>query len=207
MLGWKRRALQLALAEIPIPKSPLVDAAHTALAASPAFIVGHSVRTYLWGALLAIRDGIRIEPEAAYLASLLHDLGLVHAQGADCFALRGANHARSVLVGAGAAEYLADRVADAISLHLNIGTTAHTPEARVVQTGAAFDVVGQRLNDVHLDTRREVVAAWSRDGFAVSFARRVELEAKHHSGTRIGFLCGSMGMPALIAEGDRNFLR
>jgi hypothetical protein len=204
-LGLRPLAIRLALAEIPMPRTPLTAAAERAIEGAPRFIVAHSMRTYLWGSLLGIRDGTPVEAEALFLGALLHDLGLVHREGARCFALRGAEQAKSILLAAGSDRHLADRVADAITLHLNVGGEAPTPEARLLQAGAAFDVAGQRFHHVDAATRDEVVAAWPRDGFVTSFSEVIHEEARQYPETRIGFLWHTLGFSRIIHSSDRRF--
>jgi hypothetical protein len=142
-LGLRPRAVSLALAEAPVPRTPLVAAAERALAPAPRWVLAHSMRTYLWGWLLGVRDGLRPDAELLLVASLLHDLGLIHRDGAACFALRGAELARAIVVAAGADASVAERVADAIARHLNVAPGGDV-EARLVGAGAALDVVGAR---------------------------------------------------------------
>jgi hypothetical protein len=200
-LGLRPRAVSLALAEAPVPRTPLVAAAERALAPAPRWVLAHSMRTYLWGWLLGVRDGLRPDAELLLVASLLHDLGLIHRDGAACFALRGAELARAIVVAAGADASVAERVADAIARHLNVAPGGDV-EARLVGAGAALDVVGARREHVAEPTRRAVVHAWPRDGFAASMADAVADESRRHPQTRIGFLCRRLGFLRLIADAD-----
>lgn len=91
-----------------------------ARSALPAPLLGHSLRTWIWGGMLAEIDRIAYDEELLYLAALLHDLGLApdHRPGPEvgCFAVHGAVEARAFVLDAGAGAEFADRVADAISL-------------------------------------------------------------------------------------------
>lgn len=204
-LGMRPRAMRMALAEIPVPRTPVVAAAEAALAPADPWVLGHSMRTYLFGAVLGVRDGVRADADVLLLASLLHDIGLVHRDGAACFAYRGATRARSIVTGAGGDATVAERVAEAISTHLNVRTVATSAEARLVRAGAGFDVVGDRFEHVDRETRRDVVAAWPREGFAKPLRAVLGDEAAKHPGTRIAFLCHGLGFLRLIAQADRRF--
>lgn len=203
-LGLPPRALTAALAEVPVPRTPVAAAAERALAATPPWVIGHSMRTYLWGALLGRRDGLAVDHELLFAAAALHDLGLVTADGPACFAHRGAELARAIVTAAGAPAAAAARIADAICMHLDV-VPAGLPEARLVRAGAGLDVVGERFDDLARTTRRAVVATWPRDGFATAVDAALAGEAARHPGTRIGLLCHRLGFRRLIAEADRRF--
>jgi hypothetical protein len=204
LVGVRPRTVALALADIPHPRTAMTAAAETALAGAPPWVLAHSMRTYLWGWLLGQRDGLAPDAEVLLTAALLHDLGLVHTDGAACFALRGAEEARAVILAAGRDEATADRIADAITMHLNV--VAHgTPEALLLRAGAALDVVAARLPEVAPETRREVLAAWPRTDFLALVGAALRSEAAAHPDTRAEFLCHRLGFLRLAAKADRLF--
>lgn len=205
-LGLGRRAFHLALAEVPLPRSPLAEAAQARLARTPAWNVGHSMRTWLWGALLGKRDGVAVDAELLFAAAALHDLGLTDEGPQPCFAHRGAELARATCLSAGASPERAAAVADAICQHLNV-VPSGPPEARLVRAGAGYDVVGDRFFELSRDVRVEVVAVWPRRDFAAVVSKALEGEAGRHPGTRVEFLCHHLHFPALIARADRWFVR
>lgn len=107
-----------------------------ALACSPA-LLGHSHRTYLLGAILVTED---LDHEAAYVAAMVHDLGLTDRhRGAASFERVGADLAARFLEGHG---WPADRVrlvARAIERHVE-PVVHDDPTMRLVQAGATLDV-------------------------------------------------------------------
>jgi HD superfamily phosphodiesterase len=204
LVGFRPRTVAAALADIPQPRTPLTSAAENALAGAPPWVLAHSMRTYLWGWLLGQRDGLRPEPELLLTAALLHDLGLVHTDGAACFALRGAEAARTVVVAAGKDEATADRVADAITMHLNV-VAQGSPETLLLRAGAALDVVAARLDEIAPECRRDVLAAWPRTDFLENVTASLRAEAREHPGTRAEFLCRRLGFVRLAGKANRLF--
>lgn len=204
-LGLRPREVRLLLADLTVPHSPLVTAAERALEGAPAWLRAHSMRAYFWGALLGARDGLRFHPELLLVSALLHDLGLVHRSGAACFALRGARRSREVALQAGADPAFADELAEAIAMHLNVTVAGPSVEARLLRAGSGFDTAGERYHHVHRDSRRQVLAAWPREGFAHALCAVLHQEATMHADTRIGFLCHSLGFLRLVEKADRRF--
>jgi hypothetical protein len=92
---------------------------------SPA-VFNHSVRSYLFGELLAEHDGIRpgtdYDPEVLFLACVLHDLGVgTAAPGNARFEVEGADLAAALLTEHGRDRATVDAVWDAIALHTSFG--------------------------------------------------------------------------------------
>jgi hypothetical protein len=204
--GLGPRAFRLLVSELPQPRSPLVAAAEARLVSVPAHLRAHSYRTYAFGAMLGLRDGLRFDAEALLLASLLHDVGLAQPAGAACFAQRGAEDARVVLEAAGARAALVDEVMDAITRHLDV-TPSGSVESQLLRRGAGFDVVADGFFLLHREARRDVVSRWPREDFAASVTRDLEGEATRHPGTRVAFLCHRLDFPALIQVAERRFAR
>lgn len=205
-LGLSGRHRDRVLEPLELPTTPLAAAALERLAHTPDWNVGHSLRTYAFGALLATRDGQTFDAELAFVAAALHDLGLVELGPARCFAHRGAELARATCLAAGAAPERAAQVAEAICLHLNVLPTG-SAEARLVRAGAGYDVVGDRFFDLSGEQRRHVLARWPRGDFARSIARELVREADANPKTRAALLCAKLSFPTLIARADRWFSR
>jgi hypothetical protein len=200
------RTVALAFADIPAPRTPLTAAAEGALAGAPVWVLAHSMRTYLWGWVLGRRDGLRPDAEVLLAAALLHDLGLVHPDGAACFALRGAERARAIVLAAGASEDRADVIADAITMHLCV-VARGAPETVLLRAGAACDVVAARLDAIAPATRREILAAWPRGDFLAAVSAAMRAETRAHPDTRVAFLCRQLGFLRLAAVGDRQLAK
>jgi hypothetical protein len=140
-----------ALAETDLPRTRAVDAALGLIdQLGPPALVGHAVRTYAFGTLFGLRDGLRWDREVFALASVLHDLALARRDhGHTCFAHDGAEQALTVLAESDVDLVRRERVADAICLHLRVNVPVSLGvEAHLVHAGAALDVVGSRRADL-----------------------------------------------------------
>ena len=182
------------------PDTRAARLAEEALAAtSPAPLVHHVYRTYAWGRILAARDGRRLDLELFYLASLLHDLGLVlyeddRPEGSSCFAYDGAEDALRRLVDWGIDQSRAETVADAICLHLNVRVgLAAGPEAHYLNRAAAIDVIGLGRRGIPRPQAETVFRAHPRDGFTNTVGGFLEEEVGTRPGCRIHFLYRRFG--------------
>jgi hypothetical protein len=146
------------------PPDSDVAAAAAALAAevSPDFILNHVHRTYWYGRTLVRTE---IDVEAAYVASMLHDLGLTDAfRGEASFEVVTADHAAHFLEERGWDAERIGLVTRAITRHTNI-TPNEDPVELVVQGGAAFDVIGFPPDSIPAEVVDAVEAAFPRNGF------------------------------------------
>jgi HD domain len=89
-------------------------------------VFNHSVRSYLFGELLAAREGIRsgadYGSEALFLGCVLHDLGVgTAAAGKQRFEVEGADLAAGLLTEHGCERAVVDAVWEAIALHTSSG--------------------------------------------------------------------------------------
>ena len=165
------------VAGIRLPDSALARGAlELARSVSPDFLLRHSQRTYVFGALVARSRSIAFEEELAYVAALLHDLGLTHAHGGDRrFELDGADAARSWARSNGMSEDEAQVVWDAIALHTSMGIAeVRSPECAIVHWGAGTDVAGVWLGELDEGVPASVIAAYPRAGFHGDFGQLIE---------------------------------
>ena len=86
----------------------------------------HSVRSYLFGELVAAREGMRpradYDADALFLGCVLHDLGAGSAApGKERFEVEGADLAAALLTEHGCERTLVDGVWEAIALHTSMG--------------------------------------------------------------------------------------
>ena len=174
------------------PDTPLtrdvVELAHASYAEP---LLGHCLRTWVWGDLLGSLDGITPDAELLYVASLLHDIALTDRfrpdESVGCFAVHGGEVARTTLTSLGADSSYADVVAEAIALHMNI-RPGGGPEARLLQAGAHLDVGGTRAGDLPRQTIREVVGRYPRHGFPACFATSMRRETAERPNSRAAVL-------------------
>ena len=189
-----RHQIDLALAGIPLPASRASRAAADLCAevSSPA-LTGHCHRTYLWGALLAARDGISFDAELLHVASLLHDLGLTERfrpRGeVQCFALAGAEEAERFGLLQGWPSPRAEALAEAICRHLNPRVdVASGAEAHLVRQGSGLDVAGLRFGEIAPATRSAVIERHPRLGFKTELGRLLSAEGEARPSSRIATL-------------------
>jgi hypothetical protein len=182
--------------EIELPKTTLVENASAFVAElGPAALTGHVLRTWAWGAVLALRDGLSFDSETFALAALLHDVALARrTPGVTCFAADGAGQAVSMLRDWGAPEALRAAVGDAICLHLRVDVPmTYGVEAHLVHAGSAIDVVGgARIAEIPADVRRAVLAKYPRGELKTFLLDVLRREQCEHPSSRIG-LWVSMG--------------
>jgi hypothetical protein len=171
----------LTIAGIRIPDSNLAtDAEALVREHSPDFLVAHCQRTYVFGALAATAAGLEVRSELAYVAALLHDLGLTDSYaGERRFEVEGAETARSWARGQGLSDGESQVVWDAIALHTSRGIAdVRSPECALVHWGAGLDVAGFGIEQFDSSAVESVISAFPRDGFAGKFAELIEATAR-----------------------------
>lgn len=139
------------IAGITIPDSNMAQRATRLVGElSPSFLYQHCLRTFLFGAALAQRDGLTYDRELFYVSALLHDLGLTERfDGPQRFEVQGADAARAFVQEHGWPEDKADLVWEAIALHTSIGIAdRRQPEIALVHLGAGVDVFGLRFDEI-----------------------------------------------------------
>ena len=196
----RRGRAPIDLGALRVPDSALATAAadHLASVAEP-WLVNHCWRTYAWGWLHAAAERRALDEEALFVAALLHDLGLTATPDPafHCFAVEGAMAAARFLEAQGAPQDRRDRVADAISLHMNATVPpAAGAEAHLLHEGAAMDVVGARLDEVADPARQEVLARHPRLAMKAALVEQLKRQSALRPDSRAAFLCrlGFIGM-------------
>jgi hypothetical protein len=182
------------------PDSKLAREAEQACAEQPAFVAGHSYRTWMFGLALSALDGSDLDAEHFYAAALLHDHGLAVPRAGRDFTLGGADRALACAEAAGIAAEDGEAIADAICVHA-------TPGARIdrdgalgcyVQWGAMTDVAGLRLWDVSPANVEEVLRRHPREpSFKGDLSGAVRAEAAAVPGGRFALLV-RCGLPLAI---------
>jgi len=162
------------VAGVRLPVTPLSTKAYELCrSAAPAFLVNHSLRTYVFGALYVTHAGQRFDAETAFVAAMLHDAGLLKefATPQTPFEIDGANRAEKLVHQSGGTPVEANRVWKAIALHdTDDAIPQHeSPEATLVAAGAGADVGGPEENIVSAATVHSVVAAFPRLEFKKRF--------------------------------------
>ena len=189
---------------IRLPDTPIaLRAGDHARSLSEPWLFNHCLRTYVWGALLAQSDRIRLDHELLFVASALHDLGLTDAHkfrepDCACFAVEGARAAHRFAAGLGWENERCDRVAEAISLHLNVRVgLRHGPEAHLLHEGAALDVIGARMREIGPNAVTAVLSDYPRAGFKQRMVAEIKEQAQARPRSRAAFLV-RLGFVGLI---------
>lgn len=108
-------------------------------------VFNHSVRSYLFGEMLAAHDGLRpgtdYDSEALFLGCVLHDLGVgTAAPGKTRFEVEGADLAAALLTEHGCDRKMVDSVWEAIALHTSFGIVERRgPLCYLVNGGVGID--------------------------------------------------------------------
>ena len=162
------------VAGIRLPVTPLCMKSYDLCrSAAPAFLVNHSLRTYVFGALFLSHQGQHFDAETAFVAAMLHDIGLLKefSTPQTRFEIDGANRAERLVRESGGAPVEANKVWQAIALHDLDGSIPHheSPEATLVAEGAGADVVGPEENIASAATVRSIVGALPRLQFKERF--------------------------------------
>ncbi len=170
---------------------------------SPDYLVAHCFRSYAWAVLLAQRDDLSFDPELLLVACMLHDLGLTDSAGPTqdipCFAVSGAREAERFLRSQHCSSDTSKRIAEAISLHLNVKVPVEAGvETHLLRQGSGLDVIGARSHEIGHEARRQVLERYPRRDFAEQISSRLADPCICRPGSRIHLLCrgGFIGMVA-----------
>jgi hypothetical protein len=200
----KLKRIDLALIRIPDSSVARRASEHAKALGAPS-LHNHCVRAYLWGAMLAQSDEIQFDEELFYVASILHDLGLTQSghckdSACTCFAVAGAMAAQEFATDMGWATERTQRLAEAISLHLNVRVgLEHGPEAHLLQAGAALDLIGARAQQLGQANLNAVLLAHPRLDVQDQFVVAMKEQASLHSNSRAAFLV-NLGFIGLIRK-------
>jgi hypothetical protein len=136
------------LADLPLPTTPAAALADEVLHRfSPPALVNHCHRAYRLAAALAVQDGLDVDWELLYVASLLHDLALEPAfdNHALPFEQAGGHLAWVFAAGAGWTVERRDHAAAVIVAHM-VGTDpAVDPEGDLLDVATGLDISGRNV--------------------------------------------------------------
>jgi hypothetical protein len=155
------------------PDSALTRAAQdAAVRVLPGTLLNHSYRTYRFGSALGELEGLEVDTEVLFAAALLHDTGLVLAQGEDDFTLTSARVARDVAEQVGLSTAATETLQTAITMHHSPRVTlASGPVAYLISAGTGVDVAGLRCWDLPPSVLAEAERDYPREGFKAYFTR------------------------------------
>lgn len=186
-------ALPAEVAGVWLPRTPL-SASAIALARSscPDFLFNHCMRTFLFGALTLKAQRVSFDPQTAFVAAALHDLGLLPAfsSARGSFEIDGANRAEALMREAGREPAEGRLVWNAIVAHdMREEYAAHlSPEAQLVGAGAGADVVDP--DGLDRKAVAEVLEAFPRLQFKTRFTALLVAHCRRKPTSQIGWLDG-----------------
>ena len=155
----------MVLAGIKVVDTPLVrDAMELARNSSEPYLFNHTMRSWLFGVLIAEGAKPAPDPELLAVSGILHDLGLTDRYSAqERFEVDGAKAARSFLKERGIPAHQIQFVWDAIALHTTRSIALHKePEVVITHSGIAVDVIGAGLDSIPQDKARAILAEFPR---------------------------------------------
>jgi hypothetical protein len=157
---------------IRIPDSDVpVAAMALAQSAMPPVLLNHCLRTFLLGIIDARKRTLKIDDEADFVSSILHDIALLAKYSGDMmksFEENGAEFARTFSLNRGFSADRAEKVAKAILLHAG-QADGMGPDIEFVMVGAAQDVFGPSQEQLSDDQVAAMERAVPRLGFKAEF--------------------------------------
>lgn len=139
------------------------------------YLFNHVMRSWLFAALIAERDGVRLDVEVLAVSAVLHDIGLAEAfAGPLRFEVEGANFARELAVGSGVDARRAQLIWDSIALNSTPSICLHKePEASVCLMGVGLDWGGWGYDAIAADARASILAEYPRLGMKHGFTQAI----------------------------------
>lgn len=166
-----------------VPELPDTPLAHATLALiadkENASIANHSIRSYLFGALLATHRGVELDPQQLFLSCALHDIGLSEdGNRGQRFEVDGADLAAEFLTQQGLPGADVDLVWEAIALHTSPGIAERRgPVVEFTRRGVGMDF--GRDADCITDEQAEAIhAAYPRLAMATTLADAIVAQAQ-----------------------------
>ena len=190
------------IAGLPVPQDDVSEMSwRWANRALPRYLLAHSVRSYCWGAALGAWEGLTVDRQVLWNASLFHDVGLTTIpRNTMCFEIEGAEFARRTLERFGMPVDAADRAAIAIILHMQPGVTlADGVESVLLDRGTAIDVRGVDV-DLVASVRGTVTRKFPRGDFDRHFVRAIRREVARRSDCQSARLLNDSDLLAAMAR-------
>lgn len=185
---------------MPVPDSAVARAARELIAdVEPAFLVNHSIRAYAWAVELAAHDQLAFDPEILYVASVLHDIGLVSEYDrGGCFEVDGAIAAEAFALEHGQSPDRARAIYDVVALHMAAALPPDAPaEVVLLEASTGTDVTGYRFADVRPRAIPGVLAGYPRLNFKRDFAAMFRDQAARKPTCRVAEMVATGKLEAI----------
>ncbi len=196
------RPLPTQIAGIPVPDDPVSAATwRHAQRILPRYLLHHSVRSYCWGATIALGEEWTIDRQVLWTASLLHDQGLTTLpRNDDCFEVAGGARARRWLERAGMTPEAAETVERVIVLHMQRSVALDDGiEAVLLDRATSLDVRGAGFELVDV-VRADVVRHYPRGDFDRHFLAAMRREVERRSDCQSSRLLNETGLADWMAR-------
>jgi hypothetical protein len=190
------------LADIVVPDTQAARGAlEVATAYCPSALLNHSVRAYLWAAAYGAMNDIAFDAELLYVASMLHDIGLVEEFDSHTvpFEEAGGHVAWVFAAGAGWPVERRVRASEVVVRHMwDEVDPEKDPEGYLLELSTALDISGRRPEDFPAELRAEVLGAYPRAGIGPYFTMCILDQAGRKPDSQAGRLARS-GIAELMA--------
>jgi hypothetical protein len=174
------------IADLLPDETPATIAAREVVAEySSAALVNHCERTYLWSAALGELTGVAYDRELLYVASMVHDLGLVPAfdNFRAAFEDAGGDVGWVFAAGAGWAPERRTRVKELVHRHMwQEVDPAFDAEGHLICDGTSLDISGRNADTWPAEFRDEVLERFPRLGLPSEFLAAFEDQARRKPG-------------------------
>lgn len=154
----------------------------------PDYLVNHCFRSYCFGAIIAARNGLRLDRELFFVAAMLHDLGLTnqHQNDPGSFEWVGAELAYKFSLKHCQTEQVATAIHNSIALHTSVGIVeSKQPEIALLHYGTGTDLFGSRLREIPRGELKEILSAYPREDFPKAFGTCLHHQADTKPETHI----------------------
>ncbi|HKJ37030.1 MAG TPA: HD domain-containing protein [Solirubrobacterales bacterium] len=131
-------------------------------------VVEHSLRSFVFARALGLANGIDADPEELFVAAMYHDYSFNQIDDLTdrCFTLPSAEHVEERCRAAGWEPGRAERVAEAVTMHINPAVPlAHGPVQHLVHDGIFLDILSLRATELDRAGVRRVFERHPRMGF------------------------------------------
>lgn len=191
------------LADIAVPDSPAARGALEVATAycSPA-LLNHSVRAYLWAAAYGAMNDIAFDAELLYVASMMHDIGLVAEFDSHTvpYEEAGGHVAWVFAAGAGWPVERRVRASEIVVRHMwEKVDPEQDPEGHLLELSTALDISGRRPEDFPPELRAEVLEKYPRLEIGPYFTMCILEQAGRKPDSQAGRLARS-GIAELLAN-------
>jgi HD superfamily phosphodiesterase len=154
------------IAGVTIPDGPLARAANAAVFENePPILFRHSVRVFLFAALIGEHRALDFDPELLYVAALFHDVGLTadYRDSHRRFEVDGAHALRTFLCHHQVSQAHIDEAWLAVALHTTFGIPGElTPLTALLAAGVETDMLGMHFDEISEANRLAVLQEYPR---------------------------------------------